>query len=246
MPLTFDEVFGSLVEKADALAVDVAKTALRFTAADVRKAAQRSIKSGGKNKRSKNWQYSKPGEPPRSHIGTLKKAITYEASADGLSYLIGPQQRGASTTLKTLEYGGQGSFKEVDYNAQYVAKKRKRSRAKSFGNKEWRCRVHGTVRASRPPAKRPYYVWSAALGKGSWIREYRYFYSEEEWRAATKSPAFQAWAQAQRRLTVSHVHIDARPYMRPALAAQTTETKNAQRMTRAARSVASKSDPVPY
>lgn len=238
MRQTFDAAFGGLIQKADALAVDVAKTALRFTAYDVRQTAQRSIKSGGKNKRSKNWQFSKPGEPPRSHIGTLKNAISYEAAADGLAYLIGPERRGASTTLKTLEYGGQGAFREVDYSAQYVAKQRRKRRAKSFDSTEWRCRVHGTVRASRPKAKRPYYIYSKELGKGQTVRDYRYFYSEEEWRAAAKSPAFQAWAQAQRRLTVSHVRIDARPFMRPALAAQTTETKNAQRMTRAARSVA--------
>lgn len=244
--LTFDKAFDSLLNKADALAVDVAKTALRFTAADVRQTARRSIKSGGKNKRSKKWEYSKPGEPPRSHIGTLKNAIQYEASADGLSYMIGPERRGASDTLKTLEYGGQGAFREVDYNADYVAKKRRRKRSARSFNKEMRCRVHGTVRASRPKAKRPYYIYSKELGRGQLVRDYRYFYSEEEWRAATKSPAFQAWANAQRRLTVSHVHIDARPYMRPALAAQTTETKNALRMTRAARSVAAKSDPVPY
>ena len=74
MRQTFDAAFGGLIQKADALAVDVAKTALRFTAYDVRQTAQRSIKSGGKNKRSKNWQFSKPGEPPRSHIGTLSQA----------------------------------------------------------------------------------------------------------------------------------------------------------------------------
>lgn len=231
---TFEAVCEKLIQTADSMAVQVAREAAKYTAFDVRTAAQRSIKSGGKNKRSKNWSFSKPGEPPKSHLGTLKNAIRFEANGPD-AYLIGPERVGASSALKSLEYGGTGTFRETDYNANYVAKKRRRTRARSFDSREIRCRVHGTLRTSRPRAVRPYYVYSKELGKGAFVRDYRYFYSQEEWLAATKAPAFQRWANDQRRTTTTTVKIDARPFMRPALAAQTTEQKNAARMTRAAR-----------
>ena len=107
---SFDAVFSKLLSVAEKRALAVGKEAVKYTAWDIRQAAQRSIKSGGKNKRSKNWSFSKPGEPPKSHLGTLKNAISYEAVND-LTYLIGPERRGASTTLKTLEYGGRGQFR---------------------------------------------------------------------------------------------------------------------------------------
>ena len=243
---TFARAFENLLQIAESRAVAVAREAARFTAFDVQRTAQRSIKSGGKNQRSKSWQTSKPGEPPRSHIGTLKKAIKYESTDNGLTYLIGPELRGSSTTLKTLEYGGSGAIKETDYSASYVAKKRQRKRPKNFDNKEIRCRVHGTVRASRPPAAHPYYIRSAELGRGVWVREYRYFYSREEWESARNSVSFQTWARQHFRRTTTSVHVAPRPFMRPALAVQTTETKNARRLTRAARSVERKANPVPY
>ena len=233
---TFARAFDNLLQIAESRAVAVAREACKYAAFDVRRAAQRSIKSGGKNSRSKNWQFSKPGEPPRSHLGTLKNAIRFESNGPD-SYLIGPERVGASTALKALEYGGTGTFRETDYSAQYVAKRRRRTRARSFDSAEIRCRVHGTVRASRPAAVRPYYLYSKELNRGVTVREYKYFYSREEWIAATKSPAFQSWARQQSRQTTTTVQIAPRPFMRPALASQTTPTKNAARLTRAARKI---------
>ena len=234
MKKSFTETFDGLLRTAEGLALDTAREAVRFTAFDVRSAAMRSIKSGGKNKRSKNWSFSKPGEPPKSHLGTLKNAIQYERDGD-FRYLIGPERVGASKALRSLEFGGPGEFRETSYTANYVRKRSRRSKPKSFDSSSWRCRVHGTVRASRPRASRPYYIWSRELGKGRTVRDYQYFYSKEEWQAAAKSPAFQSWAEKQRRTTRTHVRIDARPFMRPALAAQTTEAKNTSRLLRAAR-----------
>jgi len=231
---SFDAVFSKLLSVAEKRALAVGKEAVKYTAWDIRQAAQRSIKSGGKNKRSKNWSFSKPGEPPKSHLGTLKNAISYEAVND-LTYLIGPERRGASTTLKTLEYGGRGQFREVSYSANYVTKRRKRTRAKSYESASLRCRVHGTLRTTRPRATRPYYVYSKEIGKGVTVRDYRYFYSREEWLAATKSSAFQAWAKSVRSSTTTSVRVDARPFMRPALASQTTPAKNEARLRRAAK-----------
>lgn len=234
---SFDAVFSKLLSVAEKRALDVGKVAVKFTAIDVRRQAQRSIKSGGKNPRVKNWSVSKPGEPPKSHIGTLKKAIMYEAVNDS-TYLIGPERVGASTTLKTLEYGGTGQFREVSYSANYVKKKRKRTRAKSYESASLRCRVHGTLRTTRPRATRPYYVYSRDLGRGVIVRDYRYFYSREEWEAARNSPLFQAWAKTVRSSVTTRVHVDARPYMRPALASQTTPEKNEARLRRAVKNVA--------
>lgn len=230
-----EQAFDALLVKADQMAETVAAEALKYTAIDVRKAAMRSIKSGGKNKRSKNWRFSKPGEPPLSHLGTLKNAIRYEKTDSG--YIIGPELVGASKTLKTLEYGGEGAFIEKDYAPEYAQKRRRRKKTKSYEKRGWRCQRHGTVRASRPATARRYYIYSKSLGRGVYVDTYQYFYSKEEWIAATKSPTFQAWARRQYQTTRSTVSVAARPYMRPALAAQTTEAKNAARLTRAAKNV---------
>jgi hypothetical protein len=233
-----EQAFDALLAKADQMAETVAAEALKYTAFDVRSAAIRSIKSGGKNKRSKNWRFSKPGEPPLSHLGTLKNAIRYEKTDSG--YIIGPERVGGSKALKVLEYGGEGEFRETSYAAEYIQKRRRRKKAKSFESRGWRCSRHGTVRASRPATARRYFIYSKELGKGVYINSYQYFYSKEEWIAASKSPTFQAWARRQKMATRSTVSVAARPYMRPALAAQTTEAKNAARLTRAAKAVGSR------
>lgn len=232
--LSFEKTFDGLLSTAEGIALQVAERAVLYTAEDVRRAAMRSIKSGGKNKRAKNWSVSKPGEPPKSHRGTLKNAIRYEKTGEA-SYLIGPERVGASKTLRTLEYGGEGEFRETDFTANYVKKAGKKRRRKSFSSASRRCRVHGTVRASRPQATRPYYLYSSELGRGRWVREYRYFYSKEEWEAARNSVSFQSWAERQRRTTRTSVRVDARPFMRPALESQTTPAKSESRLLRAAR-----------
>lgn len=228
------EVFHRLIEIAVEKAEYVASATLRYTAADVRQSAQRSIKSGGKSPKSKNYSFSKPGEPPKYHRSTLKQGIQYEKSDDG--YLIGPERVGASSTLRTLEYGGKGSFSETVYTDEYANNRRAAKRKqKTIYSRSYRCAVHGTVRATRPKATRPYYVYSKAYPRGRLVRDYLYFYSTEEWDAARNSPRFQDWAKRQR--TTSRVEVDVapRPFMRPALARETTSTKNSARMTRAIR-----------
>lgn len=52
---------------------------------------------------------SKPGQPPVSHIGHLKKSIAFNIDADGTSMIVGPQihrSKKGKDVLKALEEGG--------------------------------------------------------------------------------------------------------------------------------------------
>ena len=101
------------------LANKIARRTAEYTARDVKSAAARSMKSGGKNRRSKNYKHSKPGDPPLYHTGGIKKAIAFEETKDG--YIVGPEARGTSKALKTLEKGGTGTFSTTVYSKEYEA-----------------------------------------------------------------------------------------------------------------------------
>jgi len=67
----------------------------------VRRTARSSIR--------KRKRISKPGEPPSSHIGLLKKFIFFGYDPDRTSVVIGParlNQRGRGDAPPLLEYGG--------------------------------------------------------------------------------------------------------------------------------------------
>lgn len=212
-----------IVPLSNVVADRAAKTVenvLKYTAVDVRRAAQRSIKSGGRTQKSKNYSVSKPGEPPKSHKGTLKQAIRYEKTAP-TTYLIGPERYGASKALKTLEYGGTGQIKSTFYADDYVARRRQSYRKRK------------SPEPIRPRAKKPYRVKGRVNGASVQVRDYLYFTNEGAWERATASAAFQAWARMQRTTDVLDVQVERRPYMRPALVAETTAQKNKARMTRA-------------
>lgn len=217
---------------------DRAEKLLLWTAQDVRKSAQSSIKSGGKSQKSKNYAASKPGDPPKSHKGTLKQGIVYER--DGGRYLIGPRKAGNSRALKTLEFGGDGEFKETAYSEEYVRSRRRRrnqsTRSKGAASK--------TRRAYRPPrvhpkAARPYRVYGRGAKSGVLIRDYLYFYSSDAWERARNAFSFQSWAASQRLTTVTRARVEPRPYMRPSLIRETSEQKNRSRMTRVNRALSS-------
>lgn len=210
-----------VAERASKVALD----ALRYTAADVRRAAQRSIKSGGKTRQSKNWQTSRPGEPPRSHKGTVKQTIQY-ARQDGGSYLIGPTKVGASKALKTLEYGGTGEVRTTFYDESYLKRRRQSARKRKSPD------------PVRPRAKKPYRVASRSNHKGVMVRDYLYFKNSVAWSRATASAGFQAWASRMKTTETQNVRVAPRPFMRPALQTETTDAKNRARMTRAIRRAA--------
>ena len=69
----------------------------------VRRTAQSSIR--------KRKRISKPGEPPSSHIGLLKKFIFFDYNPDSRSVVIGPvrlSQNGRGEAPSLLEHGGMG------------------------------------------------------------------------------------------------------------------------------------------
>ena len=66
----------------------------------VRKTARQSIKP------RKKGTSSAPGDPPFSHVGTLKRMIYYAYDPERDSVLVGPQALGRSDTPAALEHGG--------------------------------------------------------------------------------------------------------------------------------------------
>lgn len=214
--------------KLDEVARQLARkevAAARYTAWDIQRAAKRSIKSGGKNPDSKSYRVSKPGEPPRSHKGTLRNAI-HVAKKDERTFIIGPEQRGHGSTLHTLEAGGTSTFRETFYDDKYVANIRK-TRRRTAKDSDSTVRVH-------PKAKRPYTI-RARHGRGLTVNDYVRFYSSEAWDRARNSYAFQSWAQNVRHDETTTVNVAARPYMAPAMRSETTQDKIAGRLARAYR-----------
>jgi len=80
----------------------VKKDALTHAGASVRKRARQSIR------RRKGT--SKPGEPPRSHVGTLKRLIYYGWDPASESVVVGPLRFGEGGA-PALEYGGLARIK---------------------------------------------------------------------------------------------------------------------------------------
>ena len=214
------------VETLEGFAALVAAKASSAAAADVRREARRSIKRGGEPRGKKappksEWTRlgftSRPGDPPLSHKGTLKNAIRYARRRPD-EVVVGPEKDdGIGDAPRTLERGGRGRVVSVKYSASYLARatrKKKRSRTADFSPP---CRKHGTARVTRPKAERPYTVYGED-GRFATIRDYRYFYSREEWEAARDSPGFLSWAKTARRRVEARVPVAPRPYMAPALA----------------------------
>ena len=79
-----------------------AKKGLSHFGAVVRLTAKRSIRKSTKFKNR-----SRPGEPPKSHVGTLKKHIYYSWDAAARSVVVGPALfQPATGAPEVLEYGG--------------------------------------------------------------------------------------------------------------------------------------------
>ena len=212
---------------------DVATSVACETAQGTRRDAAKSIKPGGKNRRSKSWATSKPGEPPRSHRGTLKGAIRY--ARDGDRFVVGPEALGGSggaSTLRTLEKGGRGRFVETVYRGAYFDRAKRRPSTPKRPSRP--CAKHGTYRVDRPKTARPYDLYGPN-GQYKRVTTYRYFYSREEWEAARNAPRFQSWANGQKSVSTLRPQVAPRPYMAPALAANATPEKIRKRIQRAAK-----------
>lgn len=203
-----------------------ARLAAKWTAFDVQKAAKKSIKSGGKKRGAKNFETSKPGEAPRSHRGTLKQAIRVE-ELTLFSFIVGPEKTGSSTALRALEHGGESTIKTTTTADSYVARvKKAKRRAARTKKKPAAPRVH-------PPAARSYTLYSRNNPRGVEVKDYLYFYSREAWERSRDKASFQRWASGQKTTTSSSIILAARPFMEPALVAETTAAKNGARIKRA-------------
>lgn len=205
------------LQNLGARAMKAAARVVQWTAQDVRKTAKSSIKSGGKNRNSKTFRTSKPGEPPLSHTGRLKNAVRYR-KLNGYAYAVGPDS--ATEVPGVLEHGGSGSSTATFYTEPYVRRMGRGRRAS-----------HGKV---RPRAARPYTVVSRS-GASMKVSEYKRFYSREAWDRARTSPGFAAWANAQREKLSWSYGISPRPYMKPALVKETAPAKIKARFDRAGR-----------
>lgn len=217
-----DAKTADLAAKAEKTAATVAK----WTAFDVQKAAKKSIKPGGKSKSSKNYTTSKPGEAPRSHRGTLKQAIEVE-QLSLFSFIVGPEQTGNSHALRALEHGGESTTTTTTTAEAYVARVKKSKRRASRAKKKPAApRIH-------PTAARSYTLYSRNNPRGVEVKDYLYFYSREAWERSRDKANFQRWANEQKTTTVSSIIIAARPFMEPALVAETTAAKKEARIRRA-------------
>ena len=176
------------------------------------------MKSGGKNRRSKNYKHSKPGDPPLYHTGGIKKAIAFEETKDG--YIVGPEARGTSKALKTLEKGGTGTFSTTVYSAKYESTLRRRARPAKGGK-------------TRPATARKYF-FTLSDGKTKSATQYRYFYSKDAWKRAVSSSRFLNWAKNAQWTEKKEVKIAPRPYMAPALKKETAPNRIEPRVKRVA------------
>ena len=176
------------------------------------------MKSGGKNRRSKNYKHSKPGDPPLYHTGGIKKAIAFEETKDG--YIVGPEARGTSKALKTLEKGGTGTFSTTVYSKEYEATLRRRARPAKGGK-------------TRPATARKYF-FTLSDGKTKSATQYRYFYSKDAWKRAVSSSRFLNWAKNAQWTEKKEVKIAPRPYMEPALKKETAPNRIEPRVKRVA------------
>ncbi|MDO4571202.1 MAG: hypothetical protein Q4D38_12515 [Planctomycetia bacterium] len=168
---------------------------LKRAGACVRRTARQSIR-----KVSKTSTRSKPGEPPRSHRGTLREGILYDVNPATATVIVGPIKNRAGKVPHILEFGGRtkpssvwkkriyqvGQWGPVDVSDT----KRWQSHQKTSGHNEngaavWRWTVRRRL-VSEKQARRATHLWNEILHGG--------------------------------RLTSDDlVTIEPRPYMRPAL-----------------------------
>lgn len=95
-------------ERINKLSDDAVEKRLLKFGAYVRSDARRSIREAPKKRREKN---SKPGTPPLSHTGNLKKNIFFGLDKRENSVVIGPHKNRSGYAPEALEYGGRATIK---------------------------------------------------------------------------------------------------------------------------------------
>jgi len=200
------------LEKMEKRVVDAARKRLVATAADIRKGVQASLKSGGKNRYSKTFQTSKPGEPPKTHGNRLKRSIRYEIeSPDKIT--VGAPSFAGSRTAATLEKGGKGKVTETTLDA--ASYERRAKRARSVAKEAKAARERGETPATKPTAKRPYRLRSES-GKTRRVVNYERFTSAEAAKRAISAPGFKAWRDRIQQTKTTTLEVRARPFVAPA------------------------------
>lgn len=116
-------------QKVHKLAEKKSRQAQAKFGAFVRRRAKSSIRKSKKT--------SAPGQPPKSHVGTLKNLIFFSFDPKTESTVIGPVKFGLGLAPKALEYGGM-SIRSRRIKAasgeKLVAKKPVKIRARPFMN----------------------------------------------------------------------------------------------------------------
>ena len=181
------------------------------TAADIRKAIQRSLKSGGKDRYSKSYQTSRPWEPPRTHGKRLKQSIRYEIRGDKI--IVGAGSIAGGRTAKILEEGGEGTIKETTTRPGYFEERKRRAQQQSRARRA--AIKSGAVPEERPKTKRGYTMRSES-GQTRRVTKYERFTSEASARRAMNSPGFKTWREKVQKTTTVKVRIEPRPYVTPA------------------------------
>ncbi len=219
------------IDAFSSTALKNARKALVAKASDVRKAVQSSLKSGGKNKFSKTYQSSKPGEPPKTHGKRLKSSIRYEIETPDRIKVGAPSISG-SKTARVLEKGGEGSFTETKQKADYFA--RRKARAKAQASKERQAKKNGENVQTKPKAKRPYYV-RGENGEIRRVGKYERFTSEAAAKRAEAASEFQRWRESVQRTTTVKVNVKPRPFVLPAAQKESDPEREKARYNRIAR-----------
>lgn len=122
--MTLDVAKGYFFDRAKVIRAVDAKShkAMRHLSLYIRKVAVSSIKKAGKAG-GPNF-YSKPGKPPKSHTGTLKKFIFAVYSPEKYSAVVGPARVAIKpyvvpvtqpTVPALLEFGGTGRSTQPTY-----------------------------------------------------------------------------------------------------------------------------------
>jgi len=195
------------------------------TAADVRKTAQRSLKSGGKNRYSKTYKSSKPGEPPLTHGSRLKRSIRYEINGAG-AVTVGAPSFAGSKTAGVLEKGGSGSITETRARDDYFERRKKNARLAKKNRSA----------ANVPPlkSKRAYTLVSES-GSTRRVSVYERFKSEQAAKRAAAAPKFQAWRGKVQETKTTETNVQARPFVKPAVEKETDIEKEQARWARIVR-----------
>jgi len=222
-------------DKFEARSVKLAQKYLVATAADARKTVKASLKSGGKNRFSKTYKSSLPGEPPLTHGKRLKQSIRYDVENPALVKIGAPSIAG-SKTAKVLEKGGKGTSTETRLRDDNFERRKKRARqAASLQRKKKDAPTSASQSVPSLPTKRAYTIVSDS-GATRRVSKYERFKSEEKAKRATSAPAFQRWREKVQKTTTTETEVKPRPFVEKGVKKETELEKARARWARIVRS----------